>query len=153
MQMETSSFIQTARKTFEFLVTDFGAVSSESSEPGSQDQVRYDWDFLYFIILKGRGEMDADFQVKDRSFRYFYLMFDLYEICHYLNYLDNAGRPRQTHRTSPLTRAYRQAQTEEERDEINLRMMKDAVLKRCIPIIEGDLTILELVGIDRMERK
>ncbi len=148
--MHRSFFIETARKTFEFLVTDFGASCSQSSGP--HEEVRYDWRFLSFVILKGREGIDAYFHVKDSSFRYFYLMFDLSEICHYLNYLDNASRPRQTHITSPLVRALRQAQTAEERDEIELRMMKNAVLKRCIPILEGDLTILELVGIDRLER-
>ena len=150
--MQTSTFIQTARKVFEFLIRDFGANYSEDPNSGVGELVRYDWDFLYFQVSKGRGEIDIYFRVKDKNFRYWYMMFDLGEISQYLYYLYHSNQPPMSKTTSPLTRALRQAQTEEERDEINLRMIKQSVERHCIPIIQGDLTILELVAIDRNER-
>ncbi len=150
--MQTSSFIQTARKVFEFLITDFGASCSEDPNSGVGELVRYDWDFIYFQVSKGRGEIDSYFRVKDKDFRYWYMMFDLMEISQYLHYLNDSNQPPKPKTTSPLTRALRQAQTEEERDEIRLRMLKQSVERHCVPIIQGDLTILELVAIDRNER-
>ncbi len=143
----TQTFGQRTRVVLDFLIADFGATVTEYD-----DGVRYDWDSFYYAITKSREEIYAFFQVKDKSFPYWYMMLSLFEIREYLYYLDKDYSLSQTKITSPLQRALRLATTEEERDILELRMMKNTLQQQCLPILQGDLTILELVAIDRIER-
>lgn len=144
LKMQSTQFVPTARKLLDFLISDFGAVCSEG-----QEVIIYDFNLIQFRVIKGKGEIEAYFQVKSRDFRYWYMSFSLGEIGECLRYLNSSGQPPQTKVTSPLTRAIRQASTEEERDELLLQSIRYSLLHQCLPILQGDLLILELTAMDR----
>jgi len=146
--MDAQTFSRIAQEELKFLVDDFGAICTSTSDALSY---KIGSVCLGTGIMQGEGA-SACFRVEDKAFRYWYRNFDLLSIAMYMSYLNGLNQPPKALAPFHRKTCDRQAMTEDEELRSELRRIKEDLLAFCVPVLEGDLTILELVALDEQER-